>query len=149
MSKSNLLSRDELDYIQELPSYGLSTDTQISPMFKVDGGVVANALLASLGRQAQLQLEAQFGDQCLRFPLQLVEDEFHALHLEMGAPDIFQLGAVQRSWRVSLKRPVLLLHENGSPSDLCVHEISPSGVLIESLGPLAAPDQFHLWLSIQ
>lgn len=148
MPKSKLLSRDELDYIQQLLGYNLPQEALTSPTFKVDGGAVANALLASLGRQAQLQLEAHFGDQCLRFPLQLVEDEFQALHLEMGAPDIFQDGAVQRSWRLTLRQPLVLQHKDGATSDLCVHEISPSGVLVECLGELAAPDQFSLWLPL-
>lgn len=107
----------------------------------MDGGAAANALFAAMGRQADLHLEAVFGDQRLRFPLQLVEDEFHALHLELGAPGIFQNGPVQRPWRLPLDTPLTLLHENGQASSLEVHELSPAGVLLKSTDLLPLPDQ--------
>jgi len=40
-----------------------------------------------------------------------------------------------------------LLHENGQASDLCIHEISPAGVLVES-GEMSAPADFDLWLPL-
>lgn len=147
MPKKPLLSRDELDYIQQILGNSLSSNILPVQSFRVDGGSVANGILAGLGQHAQLHLEAQFGDQCLRFPLQLVEDEFHALHLELGAPGIYQQGEVQRPWRLSLTQPLPLLHQNGQASDLCIHEISPAGVLVESR-EACAPEHFDLWLAL-
>ena len=92
MPKKPLLSRDELDYIQQILGHSLSSAILPVQSFRVDGGSLANGILAGLGRNAQLHLEAQFGDQCLRFPLQLVEDDFHALHLELGA----RMGTLER-----------------------------------------------------
>ncbi len=147
MPKKTLLSRDELDYIQQLLGNSLSSTILPAQSFRVDGGAAANNILAGLGRHAQLHLEAQFADQCLRFPLQLVEDEFHALHLELGAPSIFQLGEVQRPWRLILVQPLTLLHANGQPSELHIQQLSPAGALIETLGA-PAPAQFNLWLPL-
>jgi len=148
MHKKPLLNHDELDYIQQIFGNSLAISGLPTPSFRVDGGAAANAILAGLGKHTELHLDAQFGDQHLRFPLQLVEDEFHALHLELGAPGIFQQGDVQRSWRLNLEQPLCLLHKNGRISDLCVHEISPSGVLIESLGAATTPETFTLWLPL-
>ena len=147
MSKPPLLNRDELDYIQQILGYSLTSNILPVQTFRVDGGSAANNILAGLGRNAQLHLEAQFGDQCLRFPLQLVEDEFHALHLELGAPGIYQQGEIQRPWRLILAQPLPLLHANGQTSDLRIHEISPAGVLVES-NETSAPADFDLWLPL-
>lgn len=148
MTERSLLNRDELEYIQQILGYSLSPSTLPTPTFRVDGGAAANALFAALGRQAELHLEAVFGDQHLRFPLQLVEDEFHALHLELGAPGIFQNGRVQRPWRLPLDTPLTLLHNNGQASSLEVHELSPAGVLLKSTNLLPPPDSFALWLPL-
>lgn len=148
MSKKSLLNRDELAYIQQILGTSLSNGSLPIPSFRVDGGATANALLARLGQHSELHLEANFGDQRLSFPLQLVEDEFHALHLELGAPGIFQQGAVQRSWRLVLERPVTLLNENGQESSLRVYEISPSGVLLDNCQQHSLPENFNLWLPL-
>lgn len=148
MRKKNLLNHEELDYIQKILGNSMAISGLAAPSFRVDGGAAANAVLASLGKHAELHLDAQLGDQHLRFPLQLVEDEFHALHLELGAPGIFQLGDVQRSWRLNLEQPLFLMHQDGRTSELCVHEISPSGVLVEATGALDTPATFTLWLPL-
>lgn len=148
MNKKSLLNHEELNYIQHIFGNSLAIAGLPAPSFRVDGGTTANAILAGLGRHAELHLDAQFGDHHLRFPLHLTEDEFHDLHLELGAPGIFQHGDVQRSWRLNLEQPLCLRHKNGRISDLCVHEISPSGVLIESTGSLAPPETFTLWLPL-
>jgi hypothetical protein len=148
MSTQNLLNLEELDYIQQLLGDSLVSTGLSAPSFRVDGGATANAILAGLGKHAELHLGAQFGDQHLHFPLQLVEDEFHALHLELGVPGIFQQGDVLRPWRLNLGQPLFLLHENGRTSGLCVHQISPSGVLIESPDAPQSPESFTLWLPL-
>ncbi|MDO9320772.1 MAG: PilZ domain-containing protein, partial [Pseudomonas sp.] len=118
MSKKSLLNNEELNYIQQVFGNNLAIAGLPTPSFRVDGGAAANAILTDLGKHAELHLDAQLGDQHLRFPLHLVEDEFHILHLELGAPSIFQQGDVQRSWRLNLEQPLCLLHKNGRMSDL-------------------------------
>ena len=89
------LSSEELDFIREVFSSQLIGKPLSIPAFKVDGGPLANALLTRLGLHANLSLEAKL-DRChVSFPLQLVEDELHGLQLEMGAPNIFEEGAVR------------------------------------------------------
>lgn len=148
MNQKPILSRDELEYIQQILGNSLIAQAMPVPSFRVDGGAAANALLAALGSNAQLHLEAEFANQRLRFPLQLVEDEFHALHLELGAPGIFQQGPIQRPWRLHLDTPITLAHENGQPSCLEVLQLSPSGVLVRSTDLLPPPDNFELWLPL-
>lgn len=141
-----LLSDDERDYIQQILGKSLSHAALATPVFRVDGGLAGNALLASLGKTAALHLDAHFGDEHLRFPLQLVEDEFHALHLELGAPYIFQSGRIERPWRVRLNQPLHLIRADGQNSDLCLHEMSAAGALIENTAGLPVPEHFCLWL---
>ena len=147
MPKHSPLSLDELDYIQQILGKSLPSEILPTQSFRVDGGSVANGILAGLGQHTQLHLEAQFGDQCLSFPLQLVEDEFHALHVELGAPGIFQRGEVRRPWRLILAQPLPLLHADGQASGLRVHQLSPTGVLIES-NTTVTPEDFDLWLTL-
>ena len=69
MPKNSLLSLDELDYIQQILGQSLPSDLLPTQSFRVDGGSVANGILVGLGQHTLLHLEAQFGDQCLSFPL--------------------------------------------------------------------------------
>ena len=148
MQAKPLLSDDERDYIQQILGNSLSGSALATPTFRVDGGPAANALLTSLGKNAALHLDAHFGDEHLRFPLQLVEDEFHALHLELGAPQIFQPGRIERPWRVRFDQPMRLIKADGQDSDFCLHEMSAGGALIENTGGHALPEQFSLWLPV-
>ena len=148
MQAKPLLSDDERDYIQQILGKSLSSSALVSPAFRVDGGPAANALLSSLGKNATLHLDAHFGDEYLRFPLQLVEDEFHALHLELGAPQIFQLGRIERPWRVRFEQPMRLINADGQNSDFRLHEMSAGGALIESTAGQELPEHFCLWLPV-
>lgn len=148
MRAKPLLSDDERDYIQQILGKSLSSSALVNPTFRVDGGPAANALLASLGKSAALHLDAHFGNEHLRFPLQLVEDEFHALHLELGAPQIFQPGRIERPWRVRFEQPMRLIKADGQHSDFCLHEMSDGGALIERTGGQALPEHFCLWLPV-
>jgi hypothetical protein len=148
MTDDPLLTKDELAFIHKVQQEPLRTPHLAMPSFRIDGGTSANAALSRLATQAKLTLEADFNGQRISFPLHLIEDEFHALHLELGAPGIFEDGAVSRSWRLPLEQPLTLLEEDGTPSPLSVHELSPSGVLLEMRGRKAPPKRFLLWLPI-
>lgn len=146
MSDTSSLSEDERDFIQKLlikPALGQPLQ---APRFRVDGGDQANALLSRLAENSQLSLEAHFDDHWLSIPLQLVEDEFHTLHLQLGAPHMFENGPTQRPWRLHLPQPILLEDQHGEPSTLSVRELSPSGLLVSS--PSKAPLHFTLWLPL-
>ncbi|MET1076883.1 MAG: PilZ domain-containing protein [Pseudomonas sp.] len=146
MSDQSPLSQDERDFIRQLlvnPVLGKPVQT---PSFRVDGGDQANALLARLAANTQLSLESHFDDHWMSFPLQLVEDEFHALHLQMGAPCIYENGPVLRPWRLHLDEPIALQDDEGGDPCLAVRELSPNGLLISSPGK--APLHFSLWLPL-
>ncbi|WP_068829775.1 hypothetical protein [Pseudomonas sp. BMS12] len=148
MSEHATLSREELDYIRQLFSAQLIGKPLPIPAFKVDGGPLANALLARLGLHAQLSLEAQLEHCRMSFPLHLVEDELHGLQLEMGAPSIFEEGAVLRPWRLTLKKPLALRAANGKASTMRVLELAPGSLLLQTSDGHPPPELFDLWLAL-
>jgi len=146
MSDDSPLSSDEMDFIQKILGSSVHHPKPRSLSFRVDGEPNANALLARLAAHSQLSFEARFQTHRLTFPVQLMEDEFHTLHLQLGAPNILEQGPVQRPWRLHLETPVALLDDQGAESDLWVHELSPNGLLASC--PSTAPKQFALWLPL-
>lgn len=147
MSEQSTLSSEELDFIREVFNSQLIGKPLPIPAFKVDGGPLANALLARLGSHARLTLEAQMDDCRMTFPLQMVEDELHGLQLEMGAPSIFQDGAVRRPWRLELDEPLALRDNSGGESGLLVYELAPTSLVLGS--PMVEPpEKFSLWLPL-
>ncbi len=76
-----------------------------------------------------------------------MEDEFHAVHLRLGVPSIFEDGPMIRPWRLALEAPVALENVRGNPSALWVHEVSFKGVLVEIRGRIKTPKTFALWFS--
>lgn len=147
MSEHSTLSSEELDFIREVFHSQLIGKPLPIPAFKVDGGPLANALLARLGGHAKLSLEAQLDHYRMTFPLQLVEDELHGLQLEMGAPSIYEDGLVRRPWRLELDEPLPLHDGSGDASSLLVYELAPASMVVGS--PLAEPpEKISLWLSL-
>jgi hypothetical protein len=147
MSEDSALSSEELDYIRQIFSNQLIGTPLSIPAFKVDGGPLANALLARLGQHAELSLDAQLGHYRMTFPLQLVEDELHGLQLEMGAPSIFEEGTIRRPWRLLLDEPLPLRDSLGAHSSLQVVELAPASLLLEARTG-EPPEQFSLTLAL-
>ena len=82
MQAHALLTQDELDFIQDMqhsPQFNVS-DSMSSLL--VNGDRHVQELLARLVANEQVTLQAQYNNQQISFPLQLVEDEFHAVHLQ-------------------------------------------------------------------
>ncbi|CAG8866954.1 hypothetical protein PS627_02237 [Pseudomonas fluorescens] len=144
MQADALLNQDELDFIQNMQhSPQLNLADPMSTLL-VNGDRQLKDLLTRLVANEQVTLQAQYNNQQLSFPLQLVEDEFHALHLQLGSPDIFEDGPTLRPWRLSLETPAPLLDDRGKPSGLWVRDISFKGVLLELRGMDQAPSDFSL-----
>ncbi|CAK17295.1 PilZ domain-containing protein [Pseudomonas entomophila] len=144
MQADALLSQDELDFIQDMQhSPHLNKADPMSSLL-VNGDRRLKDLLTRLVANEQVTLQASFNNQQLSFPLQLVEDEFHALHLQLGSPDIYEDGPMLRPWRLPLERPSPLLDDHGKASGLWVRDISFKGVLLEVRGSLKAPNRFDL-----
>ncbi|SHM75863.1 hypothetical protein SAMN05216593_1038 [Pseudomonas asturiensis] len=147
MQPDSLLTQAELDFIQGMqrnPKLNVRDSTR---SLLVNGGVQIQDLLTRLAAHEQVTIHAQFKNQQMNFPLHLVEDEFHALHLELGAPSIFEEGPQIRPWRLVLEEPVPLETEKGALTSLWVHELSFKGVLLECRKQRKLPKHFAAWFN--
>jgi len=144
MQADALLSQDELDFIQDMQHIPQLNLADPMSSLLVNGDRRLKDLLTRLVANEQVTLQANFNNQQLSFPLQLVEDEFHSMHLQLGAPDIYEDGPMLRPWRLSLDQPAPLLDDHHQPSQLWVRDISFKGVLLEIRGLPEAPPRFDL-----
>ncbi|MGY4534994.1 hypothetical protein ACVW0Y_004147 [Pseudomonas sp. TE3786] len=140
-----ILTSEELDFIQDLQTSARLPGPAQTPSLRVDGGAQIKALLTRLAASDQLTIEAHFNGERVTFPLQLVEDEFHSLSLEIGLPQVVEPGESERSWRLHLKPAIALLDEHGKPSGVWLHSLSTTGLLVEIRHRLV-PNNFTLWL---
>ncbi|MCF5723392.1 hypothetical protein [Pseudomonas syringae] len=147
MQRDALLTQDELDFIQMMHHSPQLNLRDASSSLTVNGGAQIRDLLTRLAAHDHVTLQAQFDNQQLNFPLHLVEDEFHAVHLRLGVPTIFEDGPMIRPWRLALETPVALENIKGQPGALWVHEVSFKGVLVEIRGRSKPPKSFALWFS--
>ncbi len=145
MQRDNILTPDELEFIQKMQHNPTLNLGDKSSSLVVNGGVQIQDLLTRLAAHEQVTIQAQFDNQQMTFPLHLVEDEFHALHLELGAPSIFEEGPRIRPWRLILPEPMPLQTEKGSPTALWVHEVSFKGILLEIRKQTKPPKSFASW----
>ncbi|PWB35313.1 hypothetical protein DCO48_02500 [Pseudomonas sp. SDI] len=147
MQADALLTQDELDFIKTMhrsPQLNLADATS---SLRLNGGTQVQELLTRLIAQEQVTLQAQFENQQMSFPLQLIEDEFHAVHLRLGAPSIFEDGPMMRPWRLTLDTPIALEDELGLSTELKVREISFKGVLLELPDDREPPKTFSLFFA--
>lgn len=148
MQRDTLLTQDELDFIQNMQHNPNLNLRDASRSLLVNGGVQIQELLTRLAAHEQVTIQAQFDNQQMTFPLHLVEDEFHALHLRLGTPTIFEdQGPMVRPWRLILPEPLPLETEKGSLSAMWIHEISFKGVLVENRKATKPPKYFTLWFA--
>lgn len=147
MANKTVLTPEELAYLAKLSRRSASQNAD-EPGFRLDGGLDANNLLLQLAAKANLTLEAELEDYHLSFPLQLSEDEFHSIRLQLAPPTIYERGPVLRAWRLALDEPLPLLAEDGGETALTVHELSPNGLLVDTGGQRKAPKHFHLRLAL-
>jgi hypothetical protein len=144
MQADALLTQAELDFIQSMqhsPQLNL-IDSMSTLLVNSDRRI--QTLLTRLVANEQVTLQAQFNNQQISFPLQLVEDEFHALHLQLGLPEIYEDGPMLRPWRLSLEQPSALLDAHEQDSGLWVRDISFKGALLEVRNLAQPPARFEL-----
>ena len=147
MSHDSLLTQDELDFIQTMHQNPLLNRRDASSSLMVNGVSQIRDLLTRLAAHEQVTILAQFDNQQMSFPLRLVEDEFHAQHLQLGVPSIFEDGPKARPWRLTLTEPVPLENIRGKAGHLWVTEMSFKGVLVEMRSDSQPPRQFAQWFS--
>ncbi|MFL9815387.1 PilZ domain-containing protein [Stutzerimonas sp. VN223-3] len=148
MPKKTVLTSAELAYINKLVSSSRTEPGETRAGFRVDGGEHANGLLLQLAAKANLTLEAELEDYCMSFPVQLNEDEFHTIQLQLAPPTIYERGPILRAWRLHLDEPLPLLYDNGDETALSVHELSPNGLLVDTGPKKKAPNHLHLHLAL-
>ena len=124
MSHDALLTQDELDFIQTMHQNPLLNVRDASSSLMVNGMSQIRDLLTRLAAHEQVTIQAQIANQQMSFPLRLVEDEFHAQHLQLGAPSIFEDGPKARPWRLTLAEPVPLENIRGKAGHLWITELS-------------------------
>lgn len=146
MPHETLLTQAELDFIQNMQHNPRLNVPDATHGLMVNGGRQVQALLTRLAAHEQVTIQAQFDNQQMTFPLHLVEDEFHALHLQVGAPSIFEEGPRIRPWRLVLPEPLPLESEKGALTGLWVRELSFKGILLENRRSTPAPKRFSAWL---
>ncbi len=147
MQRDALLTQDELDFIRTMQHNPQLNERDVTSSLLVNGGSQIRDLLTRLAANEQVTLQANFENQQMTFPLHLVEDEFHAMHLRLGVPSIYEDGPKIRPWRLALEEPVALENIKGQPGPLWVHEVSCKGVLVENRSRTKPPKQFALWFS--
>lgn len=146
MQDDSIVTKEEMDFIRSLQEAQRPVPLPLG--LTLEGGKQVKELLTQLATHEQLTIEAHIDNQRITFPLQVVEDEFHALHLQLGTPSIVEQTATDRPWRLPLDPPLNLQDEHGTPSALWLHAISQSGMLVEVRGQ-PAPKRFTLWLPVR
>ncbi|GAA5215330.1 PilZ domain-containing protein [Corallincola platygyrae] len=149
MSDESILEAEELRFLNEVMFSRLPEGIQVQPSFTLSGDPEHSDMLGKLGSAASLQMVAQFKNHRLVFPLQLFQDEFKRLTMELKAPHIYETGPTMRQWRMQPQLPLRLLNPCGREAELQVHDISLSGfsvTLPESDGP--APERLELQLEL-
>lgn len=148
MLEQPLLTQAELEFLQHLNTPSVAPKPKPMENLQVDAGGPLKALLAHCAANEQLTIDAHFANHRLTFTAHLIEDAEHTQHLELGIPQIFDEGPSPRAWRLPLTPAVALRQRNSKPSDLLVHEISMSGLLVEHRGQGQAPERFSLILPL-
>ncbi|MDF0732797.1 hypothetical protein P0Y43_19085 [Pseudomonas entomophila] len=144
MQADALLTQDELDFIQDMQHAPQLNLADSMSTLLVNGDRRLQQLLTRLVANDQVTLQAQFNNQQITFPLQLVEDEFHALHLQLGSPEIYEDGPMLRPWRLSMDQPSALVNAQGEATRLWVRDISFKGVLLQVTDGALVPNHFDL-----
>lgn len=145
MPHETLLTQDELDFLQTLHQNTPPNQREASSSLMLKGLWQLRDLLTRLAADEHVTIQAKVADQHMRFPLHLVEDEFHTQHLQLGAPTIFQNGPMGRPWSLVLADPVALENSRGKAGHLWITELSFKGLLIDVRSEAPPPRQFARW----
>lgn len=141
MHSDPLLTQAELDFIQQLTSQPPPRPAAKTPQLAI--GDQLSELLSQLTEHEQISLDTHSDSEHLSFPLRLIKEDRSHSRLELGPPLIFEQGALERPWRLSLTTPLVLLDANERPSGLKVLELSNNGMLVQHSG-VASPAKDRL-----
>jgi hypothetical protein len=148
MQERPLLTAAELAFIRQLQDPTADTEKPDQSALLVDAGEQIGELLSQCAANEQLSIHAHIANQHLTFDLHLAHDEQNEPRLQLGAPQIFDEGAVNRAWRSPLAQPLPLQHPDTRPSHLWVHQLSMNGALVEQRARRRPPAHFRLMLPL-
>ena len=148
MLEQPLLTPAELAFIRHLHQQPSSVEKVPAAGFHFTAGKQLDELLSQCAANEQLSIRAQVANQHLTFDLHLSQDEQNKPCLQIGAPQIFDEGEINRAWRSPLSEPLPLHTHNAELSDLWVHQLSMNGALIEHRARRKAPKHFRLVLPL-
>lgn len=132
---NEILSSDELDYIQQLFAQNEpepEADDEVGGWLRVSED--AAGLLETFSESPQIELQAGWHGHRLRFPLKpRMRSETGEMTLEVGIPEILEGGERSRSWRVPAEsdEEVRLVDESGQLDQPRIVNLSYTGMAIE------------------
>ena len=148
MLEQPLLTPAELAFIHHLHQQPSSVEKIPAPGLHFTAGKQLDELLSQCAANEQLSIHAQVANEHLTFDLHLSQDEQNGPSLQIGAPQIFDEGEVNRAWRSPLPQPLPLHTHDAELSDLWIHQLSMNGALIEYRARRKAPKRFSLMLPL-
>ena len=148
MQERPLLTAAELAFIRQLMVQTADDEKSGQAALRVDASQQLGELLSQCAANDQLRIHAHIANQHLTFDLHLAHDADNQPRLQLGAPQIFDEGAVNRAWRSPLPQPLLLQRPDTRPCDLWVHQLSMNGALIEQRAKRKPPAHFRLMLPL-
>lgn len=148
MQERPLLTAAELAFIQQLQEQTADAEKPDESALRVDASEQIGELLSQCAANEQLSIHAHIANQHLTFDLHLTHDAQNEPHLQLGAPQIFDEGTINRAWRSPLPQPLPLQHLDSRPCDLWVHQLSMNGALIEQRARRKPPTHFRLMLPL-
>lgn len=148
MSTEKMLDKEELSFLQSVLETGVSQGSFPHPQFVLDGDSSGKEMLSRLGSASMLHMIAHIDNHELVFPLELKQDEFGRLTMDLHQPLIYEKGPTIRQWRMQPKLPLRLLADSGEEVDLTVNDISLSGFSVSFEDASQAPDNIAFQLAL-
>ena len=148
MQERPLLTAAELAFIRQLQDSTADAEKTDLAALRVDASEQIGELLSQCAANEQLSIHAHIANQHLTFDLHLSRDAQNEPCLQLGTPQIFDEGAINRAWRSPLPQPLHLQRPDSRPCDLWVHQLSMNGALIEQRARRKPPAHFRLMLPL-
>ncbi|WXL24725.1 hypothetical protein WG219_15595 [Ectopseudomonas mendocina] len=150
-SQQSLLTKAELAFIRQLnrAPEGEAGEVASERLQLVEIGEQLTELFARYAAEEKLTLHAHLANQHLTFDLHIHQDEQNQPSLQLGAPQIYDQGDIQRPWRSKLNTPLPLRKKDHSTTGLLIHELSMNSALVECITTRPAPKRFQQYIEVE
>lgn len=127
--KNNLLlNTDELEFLSEIISADNDSDSSTLE-YNLNSSVKGISLLSQLACANKLQLSAIYGNHQIIFPIEIKNGDFSSLKMALKPPEIFEIGDIIRSWRLTTNdKKVYLVNKAGDELHFKIENLSASGI---------------------